>query len=238
MAPGGTHPPFSGSISSPVSSIGQASGARGVRVTENTAEGYGRRPARIRLHCGGGFRRRAQRRGEQPGHERPHLWTPAPDPRVCSGVAHVPAACLRSRDDLRMPMPKQNSIQGPIANARDNLARDASRFSQSIVRRNDAVIHRRSDVSHLSSWLPQIPRPSRMNSQAEPRRCQRPQAVRNARSKRSGELRIDLKGNLAAMLSAATNAKRSPETGDLSLQVEMVAGACNPLNLDFSWAAA
>src|SRR5215510_13416346 len=49
-----------------------------------------------------------------------------------------------------------------------------------------------------------------------------------------GELRIDLKGNLAAMLSAATNAKRSPETGDLSLQVEMVAGARNPLNLEFS----
>ena len=43
----------------------------------------------------------------------------------------------------------------------------------------------------------------------------------------AGELRIDLKGNLAAMLSAATNAKRSPETGDLSLQVEMVAGAGN-----------
>jgi DNA invertase Pin-like site-specific DNA recombinase len=42
-----------------------------------------------------------------------------------------------------------------------------------------------------------------------------------------GALRIELKGNLAAMLSAATNAKRSPETGDLSLQVEMVAGARN-----------
>src|SRR4029078_9301505 len=41
----------------------------------------------------------------------------------------------------------------------------------------------------------------------------------------AGELKIELKGNLAAMLSAATNAKRSPETGDLSLQVEMVAGA-------------
>jgi site-specific DNA recombinase len=53
-----------------------------------------------------------------------------------------------------------------------------------------------------------------------------------------GELRIELKGNLAAMLSAATNAKRSPETGDLSLQVEMVAGARNPLNLEFSWTAA
>jgi hypothetical protein len=53
-----------------------------------------------------------------------------------------------------------------------------------------------------------------------------------------GELQIELKGNLAAMLGAAQNAKRSPETGDLSLQVEMVAGARNPLNLAFSWAAA
>ena len=44
--------------------------------------------------------------GEQPGRERPHRWTPDPDPRVGSGVAHVPAACLRSRDDLRMPMPR------------------------------------------------------------------------------------------------------------------------------------
>ena len=46
-----------------------------------------------------------------------------------------------------------------------------------------------------------------------------------------GELRIELKGNLAAMLSAATNAKRSSASApgalrrdDLSLQVEMVAG--------------
>jgi len=40
-----------------------------------------------------------------------------------------------------------------------------------------------------------------------------------------GELQIELKGNLAAMLGAAQNAKRSPETGDLSLQVVLVAGA-------------
>jgi hypothetical protein len=53
-----------------------------------------------------------------------------------------------------------------------------------------------------------------------------------------GALRIELRGNLAAMLSAATNAKRSPGTGDLSLQVEMVAGARNHLNLEFAWAAA
>jgi hypothetical protein len=39
---------------------------------------------------------------------------------------------------------------------------------------------------------------------------------------RQGELRIELKGNLAAMLGAAQNAKRSPETGDLSLQVSFL----------------
>src|SRR3954454_19354135 len=40
-----------------------------------------------------------------------------------------------------------------------------------------------------------------------------------------GELQIELKGNLAAMLGATQNAKRSPDTGGLSLQVVMVAGA-------------
>ena len=42
----------------------------------------------------------------------------------------------------------------------------------------------------------------------------------------AGGLRIELWGNLAAMLSEAQNAKRSPE-GDLSLQIAMVAGARN-----------
>jgi site-specific DNA recombinase len=57
-------------------------------------------------------------------------------------------------------------------------------------------------------------------SQGEPPSCA-------GKDSRFGEprLRIELKGNLAAMLSAATNAKRSSETGDLSLQVVMVAGA-------------
>ena len=41
-------------------------------------------------------------------------------------------------------------------------------------------------------------------------------------------LRFAVKGNLATMLSAATNAKTSPETGDLSLQVQMVAGGVQP----------
>ena len=49
-----------------------------------------------------------------------------------------------------------------------------------------------------------------------------------------GELRIELKGNLAAMLSAATNAKRSPETGDLSLQVVWLRGRdLNPRPLGY-----
>ena len=42
-----------------------------------------------------------------------------------------------------------------------------------------------------------------------------------------GVLRIELRGNLAAMLGATVQSKRSPETGDLSLQVSMVAGARN-----------
>jgi site-specific DNA recombinase len=41
----------------------------------------------------------------------------------------------------------------------------------------------------------------------------------------AGTLRIELKGNLATMLGATVQSKRSPETGDLSLQVSMVAGA-------------
>jgi hypothetical protein len=40
------------------------------------------------------------------------------------------------------------------------------------------------------------------------------------------------------MLTAAQQTKRSPETGDLSLQVELVAGARNPLNLEFACAVA
>ena len=51
-------------------------------------------------------------------------------------------------------------------------------------------------------------------------------------------LQIELMGNLAAMLSAAQNATRSPETGDLELQIALVAGARNPLDLEFCWTAA
>jgi DNA invertase Pin-like site-specific DNA recombinase len=53
-----------------------------------------------------------------------------------------------------------------------------------------------------------------------------------------GELKVELRGNLAAMLAAARDAKRSPETGDLELQVALVAGACNLLDLEFWWSAA
>ena len=40
-----------------------------------------------------------------------------------------------------------------------------------------------------------------------------------------GRLRVELRGNLAAMLTAAQETKRSPETGDLFVPVQMVAGA-------------
>lgn len=42
-----------------------------------------------------------------------------------------------------------------------------------------------------------------------------------------GQLRIELRGNLAAMLAAAQKAKRSPETGDLFVPIQLVAGARN-----------
>jgi hypothetical protein len=42
-----------------------------------------------------------------------------------------------------------------------------------------------------------------------------------------GQLRIELRGNLAAMLTVAQQTKRSPETGDLLMPVQMVAGARN-----------
>ena len=42
-----------------------------------------------------------------------------------------------------------------------------------------------------------------------------------------GQLRIELRGNLAAMLAAAQQTKRSPTTGDLLVPVQLVAGAGN-----------
>jgi hypothetical protein len=42
-----------------------------------------------------------------------------------------------------------------------------------------------------------------------------------------GQLRIELRGNLAAMLAAAQKTKRSPETGDLFVPIQLVAGARN-----------
>jgi hypothetical protein len=41
----------------------------------------------------------------------------------------------------------------------------------------------------------------------------------------NGRLRVELKGNLAAMLTVAQETKRSPETGDLLVPVQLVAGA-------------
>src|SRR3984893_18276163 len=39
----------------------------------------------------------------------------------------------------------------------------------------------------------------------------------------NGQLRIELRGNLAAMLTAAQKTSRSPETGDLLVPVQLVA---------------
>ena len=51
------------------------------------------------------------------------------------------------------------------------------------------------------------------------------------------QLKITLKGDLAGMLSAARDSKRSPDTGDLLVQIQMVAGACNQRYLQL-WSGA
>jgi hypothetical protein len=53
-----------------------------------------------------------------------------------------------------------------------------------------------------------------------------------------GQLKTILKGDLAGMLSAARDSKRSPETGDLLVQIKLVAGARNKLYRQLCWAAA
>ena len=53
-----------------------------------------------------------------------------------------------------------------------------------------------------------------------------------------GQLRIELRGNLAAMSTAAQETRKSPETGDLLMPVQLVAGARNQLYLEFTWTAA
>jgi hypothetical protein len=51
---------------------------------------------------------------------------------------------------------------------------------------------------------------------------------------RDGErLKVTLKSDLAGMLNAARDGKRSPDTGDLLVQIKLVAGARNPLSLEF-----
>ena len=52
-----------------------------------------------------------------------------------------------------------------------------------------------------------------------------------------GRSRIKLRGNRAAMPEATVQTKRSPETDDLSLQVSLVAGACNQRYLQL-WSGA
>ena len=55
---------------------------------------------------------------------------------------------------------------------------------------------------------------------------------------RDGQSGIELRGNLAAMLRAAEAPLTEGKDDDQLVQTMMVAGACNQLNLEFSWTAA
>jgi hypothetical protein len=123
------------------------------------------RVARFASHRVGGFCRRVHRRGEQPGRERPHLWTPDPDPRVGSGVAHVPAACLKSRDGLRTPMSRTIDSGSDTKCTRQSGARFVTIRGRSSAA-NDAVISW-SIWRHISPpGCRQITRPSRVDFHA------------------------------------------------------------------------
>ena len=122
--------------------------ARLVHAIGYAARVYGRRLARIHTRCGGGFCRRSERRGEQPGRERPHLRRPDPDPRIGHGVAHIPAACLRSCDGFRTPMSRTIDWGSDRKNTRQSGARFVTirdRLSEAMTRR----CHRRSGVTSL-----------------------------------------------------------------------------------------
>jgi hypothetical protein len=93
-----------------------------------------------------------QHHGEQPGRERPHLRTPDPDPGVGHGVAHVPAACLRSCDGLRTPM-SRTIDSGSNRKMHETMRRAIRHDSLPIVSGDDAGDVTVDLASHLSPWL-------------------------------------------------------------------------------------
>jgi hypothetical protein len=142
-----------------------------VRATKYAARVCGHRLRRVRSRRGGRFRRRSQCRGEQPGRERPHPPKGDPDPRVGHGVAHVPAACLRSCMVCAHEC-RELSTQDPIANASDNSPRYPSRFAvdRSLQWRDDVIV----DLTSLSPpGCSEITRPSRCGFSRGARRRQR-----------------------------------------------------------------
>ena len=70
------------------------------------------------------FAARVNGAGEQPGRERPHLRAPDHDPRVGSGVAHVPAAGDGNDTELK--------ISGDTANDSCREMRNTIRFGSAI----------------------------------------------------------------------------------------------------------
>ena len=64
-----------------------------------------------------------------------------------------------------------------------------------------------------------------------------PRELDRALEKRVSDHEVGRDRNLAAMLAAAQQTKRSPETGDLFVPIQLVAGACNQRYLQL-WSGA
>src|SRR5215471_12878188 len=111
MTPGRPSPPPQGSTGPQVEAIVGTCGARPVRATEYAVRVCDSEPRGMMEKRRRFLPPAQQHDGEQPGRERPHLWTLDPDPRASYGVAHVPAACLRSCDGLRTPMSRTIDLE-------------------------------------------------------------------------------------------------------------------------------
>jgi len=103
MTPGRPPPPFAGEYRSGLGAIVRTCIPRLVHVTEYPAEVCGPRLAEFDRTAAAVFAD-AHTVPESSLDVSDPTSGPDPDPRVGHGVAHVPAACLKSCDGLRTPM--------------------------------------------------------------------------------------------------------------------------------------
>jgi hypothetical protein len=121
-------PPSRGSTPACIAPAAQIPRARLVRVSGYAVSLCRQGVARFGSPRVGAFCRRVQRRGEQPGRERPHLQNADLTPAPVRGSLTSRLRDLDPATDYARQCCEQ-STSDPIANPGDNPARDSSRFA-------------------------------------------------------------------------------------------------------------